>query len=182
MDEYIAFYSLEPTKDKKGVIGAILVTDDLGMPQEFRVTFPVKPTNLQKRLYGDSLHRHIGVTLCGEPLYKALQKKPELLIVSSKQYLPLSMKVDSDVAHIKRIGDAFTVGKEDESTSEKSVRSKSGRFQPIQVYLPSDYDEQKKADSTALLEKYFDGIDLIEPFERIKSALDALSEQDERFR
>ena len=47
MDEYIAFYSLEVTKDKKGVIGAILVTDDLGMPQEFRVTFPVKPTNLQ---------------------------------------------------------------------------------------------------------------------------------------
>lgn len=182
MEEYIAFFSLEPTKDKKGVIGAILVTDDLGMPQEFRVTYPVKPTNLQKRLYGESLAMHIGVTLCGEPLYKALQNKPELLIVNSRQFLPLSTKVNTEVAHVKRMGEAFAVGKDGETTSEKSIRSKSGRFQPIQVYLPPDYDEQKRGSSFALIEKYFQGIDLIEPFERIKSALEALAEQDERFR
>jgi hypothetical protein len=182
MEENIAFFSLEPTKDKKGVIGAILVTDDLGMPQEFRVTYPVKPTNLQKRLYGDSLHVHVGVTLCGEPLYKALQNKPELLIVSNRQYLPLSTTVNSAVAYVKRVGDSFMVDKDGEKTSKQSIHSKSGRFQPVQVYLPLDYDEQKRKNSIALLEKYFQGIDIIEPFERIKSALEALAEQDERFR
>ena len=149
MDGNIAFFSLEPTKDKKGVIGAILVTDDLGMPQEFRVTFPVKPTNLQKRLYGESLLVHIGVTLCGEPLYKALQKKPELLLVSNRQYLSLSTKVNSDVAHVSRMGDSFVVDKDGEKASEKKVHSKSGRFQPILVHFPTDYDEEKRTSSNS---------------------------------
>ena len=182
MEDYIAFFSLEETKDKRGVIGAILVTDDLGMPQEFRVTYPVKPTNLQRRLYGDSLEVHVGVTLCGEPLYKALKNKPELLIVSKPQYLPISTKVDSAVAHVNRVGEAFVVGKDGEKPSEKSVHSKSGRFQPIQMSIPLDYDEQRKGNTSSLIEKYFQGIDLIEPFDRIKSALEALAEQDEKFR
>lgn len=182
MEEYIAFFSLEQTKDKKGVIGAILVTDDLGMPQEFRVTYPVKPTNLQIRLYGDSMLVHIGVTLCGEPLYKALRNKPELLLVNHRSFLPLSTKTTSEVAHVKRIGEAIVVDKDGEKTPEKNIHSKSGRFQPIQVFFPPDYNEQEKEKTTTLLEKYFQSIDLIEPFDRIKSALEALSDQDERFR
>lgn len=182
MEEYIAFFSLEQTIDKKGVIGAILVTDDLGMPQEFRVTFPVKPTNLQKRLYGESLPVHIGVTLCGEPLYNALKNKPELLLVSHRIFLPLSAKVNSEVVHVRRVGEAIVVDREGVTTPEKNIHSKSGRFQPIQVFYPPNYNEQEQEETTILIEKYFQGIDLIEPFDRIKSALEALAEQDERFR
>jgi hypothetical protein len=182
MDENIAFFSLEKTKDNKGVIGAILVTDDLGMPQEFRVTYPVKPTKLQERLYGNSLLVHIGITLCGEPLYKALKNKPELLLVSRRAYLPLATKVNSGVAHVVRIGETIVADKDGEPTSEKNIHSKSGRFQPIQVFFPPEYNEQEQKDTTTLLEKYFQGIDLIEPFDRIKSAVEALGEQDERFR
>jgi hypothetical protein len=181
MKEYIAFFSLEQTRDKKGIIGAILITDDLGMPQEFRVTYPVKPTNLQKRLYGDSLDVHIGVTLCGEPLYKALNKKPELLLVNRRIFLPISSKVESEVAHVKRIGEAFVVEKDGETTPQEKISSKSGRFQPIQVFYPPGYNEQQHEGINALIEKYFQSIDLLEPFDRIKSALEALVEQDERF-
>jgi hypothetical protein len=72
--------------------------------------------------------------------------------------------------------------KDGETTPPQNIHSKSGRFQPIQVFFPPNYNEQEQKETTTLLEKYFQGIDLIEPFDRIKSAVEALGEQDERFR
>ena len=182
MDEYVAFFSLEPTQDHKGQIGAMLVTDDLGMPQEFRVTYPVKPTNLQKQLYGESLMVHIGVTLCGQPLYKALQHKPELLLVSQQKFLPLVDDIEAKVAHVKRSGEAIVVGEAGAESSNQNIHSKSGRFQPVNIFFPHDLNEQGQEEATSVIEKYFQGIDLLEPFDRIKSAIEALADQDERFR
>ncbi|MBC8505898.1 MAG: hypothetical protein ISR58_20285 [Anaerolineales bacterium] len=182
MDEYIAFFSLEPTQDNKGQIGAMLVTDDLGMPQEFRVTYPVKPTNLQKQLYGESLNGHIGVTLCGQPLYRALQHKPELILVSQRQFLSLADEVESKVAHVKRSGETIVVGETGDESPNQNIHSKSGRFQPVNIFFPLDLDGEEQAEITSTIEKYFQGIDLLEPFDRIKSALEALAEQDEKFR
>jgi len=73
MTDTIGFYALLSTTDNKGFVGALLITDDLGKPEEFRVTYPVKPTTLQRQLYGDSLIPHIGIELCGKPLYQALR-------------------------------------------------------------------------------------------------------------
>jgi hypothetical protein len=182
MEEYIAFFSLEPTQDNKGQIGAMLVTDDLGMPQEFRVTYPVKPTNLQKQLYGDSLDVHIGVNLCGQPLYKALQHKPELLLVSQRQFLSLANEVEAKVAHVKRSGDAIVVGGAGNESSKQNVHSNSGRFQPVNIFFPHDLNEQGQEKVSSVIKKYFQGIDLLEPFDRIRSAIEALADQDDRFR
>lgn len=67
----IGFLSLIETEAKDGYLGALLVTDARGIPQEFRCTHPVKPTTVQKSLYGDTLLPHIGINLCGIPLIKA---------------------------------------------------------------------------------------------------------------
>ena len=83
MADMIGFYSLVATSDEKGYLGALLVTDDIGKPEEFRVTHPVKPTLLQRQIYGETLIPHIGVSLCGVPLYEALKNKPSLLLVFS---------------------------------------------------------------------------------------------------
>jgi hypothetical protein len=155
MKDLIAFFSLEPTQDKKGVIGAMLVTDDLGMPQEFRVTFPIKPTSLQQRLYGDSLVTHLGVTLCGEPLYNALRLKPELLVVSQPQYLSLAKNVEAKVAHIKRLGEAIVVDDDKGNAFNKKMHSKSGRYQPINIFFPNNIDDAEVNETTAMVEKYF---------------------------
>jgi len=50
MADYIAFFTVEQTQDKKGFLGAILVTNDIGTPEEFRVTYPVRPNILQTQL------------------------------------------------------------------------------------------------------------------------------------
>lgn len=183
MTNNLAFFTVEPTKDNKGYLGAMLVTNDLGMPEEFRVTYPVKPTLLQRQLYGDSLMVHIGVTLCGLPLQKALKTKPEIYLVSDRRFLPLADEIQAPVVQIERLGEAFAVGtSSDTSPLRKKIQSKSGRFQPLSVLVPASFEETRQQQSLSALERHFQTIDLIEPFERIKGALQALEAQDERFR
>lgn len=185
MSDIVAFYTLEVTQDNKGVLGAILTTDDLGKPEEFRVTYPVKPSALQKQLYGEALYSHVGINLCGTPLYNALRGKPEIFIVSDKRFLPIAQSIDCKVAHLERAGEAFEVGSAGAGghrTERNLVASDGGRFQPLLFAWPATYDETAMRDTKGLLAKYFQMIDLLEPFDRIKGAVKALSEQDERFR
>lgn len=183
MQNNLAFFTVEPTKDNKGYLGAMLVTNDLGKPEEFRVTYPIKPTTLQRQLYGDSLMVHIGVSLCGLPLQKALKTKPEIFIVTDRRFLSLADEIQTPVVQIERVGEAFAVGTgDDTSPLRKKIHSKTGRFQPLSVLVPTSFDEARLQTSLNILEKHFQTIDLVEPFERIKGALQALDVQDERFR
>jgi len=53
----LAFLSLCETLSRDGYIGAILVTDERGIPQEFRCTYPVKPTMIQRVLLYKKYYR-----------------------------------------------------------------------------------------------------------------------------
>lgn len=46
----LGFLSLYETLSHDGYLESILVTDHQGIPQEFRCTHPVRPTNIQKPL------------------------------------------------------------------------------------------------------------------------------------
>jgi hypothetical protein len=184
MNDTIGFYALLQTQDGKGYLGALLVTDDLGKPTEFRVTYPVKPTLLQRQLYGDSMVPHIGVELCGKPLYQALKNRPLLLLVSDTRFLQLSAFVTSLVAQVEGLGETLKVagGSDANQQAPAKLQSASGRFQPIAVACPREYDDQRRAEVLAQLNRFFAGIDLLEPFTRIDAAAKALSAQDEKFR
>ena len=182
MNGRIGFFSLEPTKDKKGYLGAILVTDDLGKPEEFRVTYPVKPTLLQRQLYGESLTPHIGVNLCGTPLLKDLKSDIDVLVVGSVDYLPISKEANCHVVFLEKIGEAIKVG-DDGDTESISLRiaSKSGRFQPISAIFSNSYTEEDQEEVNKQLTSFYEMFDLLEPFERMTGAMEALAEQDPRF-
>jgi hypothetical protein len=184
MNDTIGFYALLQSQDGKGYLGALLVTDDLGKPAEFRVTYPVKPTSLQRQLYGDSMVPHIGVELCGKPLYQALKNKPLLLLVSDIRFLQLSASVTSLVVQVEGMGETLKVAGSSDAIQQAHAKllSTSGRFQPLAVTCPKDYDDQRQAEALSQLNRFFAGIDLLEPFARIDAAAKALSAQDEKFR
>src|SRR5436305_14763739 len=50
---YLAVTAQEPL----GYLGGVLVADEYGLPVEFRHTLPVRPTKLQRALYGSALDR-----------------------------------------------------------------------------------------------------------------------------
>ena len=54
--------------------GGILTTDIETKPYEFRITSPIKPTQIQQILYGSSLKDYVYGELIGAPLIKATKK------------------------------------------------------------------------------------------------------------
>jgi hypothetical protein len=161
----------------------MLITDPRGRPLEFRVTHPVKPSAFQRPLYGDALEPFIGVELCGERLLTRLDHELDLLLVSNRYLLDIREIVPCPVLYLERAGDAIEVEPSAGDTrtwAARSVTSPSGRFQPIAVALPRDWEEDLER-ARPLLEEAFGHVDLLEPFGRISRALELLAKEDERF-
>lgn len=181
MPDKIGFFDLQQTKSKLGYIGALLVTDELGKPEEFRVTYPVKPNAVQRHLYGASLEPHIGVMLCGMPLYQELKHRDELrlIVLSHADYLNLAEHVSCRVVKLARVGEQMSVS--EDATQAMHLKSTNQSFVPISAICPSSYDEEMALDTQLLVERFFNNMDLLEPFDRIASALAALADVDTRF-
>lgn len=180
MSELIGFFSIEPTIDKKGYLGAILVIDDKGIPQEFRVTQAIKPTIIQKQLYGKSLLEYIGVTLCGKPLYNILRVKPVAIIVNQYELVELGAEIDCYLVNVRAIDDTIVINNDIVKESQRII-SLNDEIKPLYPTFPRNYNEEKVKECLNIVTKFTTAIDLMEPFNRIRVALDTLSAQDKRF-
>ncbi|NOZ28515.1 MAG: hypothetical protein GXP39_10750 [Chloroflexi bacterium] len=139
-NERVGFFKLAMTPGQDGFLGALLVTDHIGKPVEFRVTYPVKPSLVQQTIYGASLIPHIGIELCGRPLYEMLETKPSLLLVEDDQFLPLSEAVTGFVARVRRPEQLTELVQED--SEETLLTHPTSRFQPLAIAWPSHYDSE----------------------------------------
>ena len=178
-DTLIAYFSVHDTSDGEGYIGAMIVIDEKGVPQEFRCTVPVRPTDPHKALYGSTLQPHIFNELIGSPLMAALSTRPKCYIVDDKMLLELREYTDTPVVHFEDYGESLSP--DSESTNQHRLDSSIGGFQPITAITHRDYATDYEA-VREQLEDLFNRIDLSEPFERIKTAIKVLSGRDERFR
>lgn len=178
---FVGFMSLKDTSAGDGYIGAALVTDLRGVPQEFRCTHPVKPTVVQKSLYGTALEPYIGVELCGKPLFALLQNKPSILIVESEILLELRSAVSCPVVLVRKAGEAIEVSASGGKRSPLiRIESTSGKYQPLVITTHPAYADDFSS-TRAIVEEAFASFDLMEPFGRISKALEMLAKQDQRF-
>jgi len=179
----IGFYELVASDERNYMLGALLVTDNLGKPVEFRVTYPVKPSLLQRHLYGDSLISHVGIELCGLPLHDALQFKPNLVVVNDKRFLQLGDETDTLVAFLESSGNSLVVENiNDQASVVDKIHSKEGRYEAINVQYPSSYGDTNRKKVREIISELYGEIDLLEPFQRITVAVNTLQKADERFR
>jgi hypothetical protein len=180
----IGFYTVIAKSEEQWLLGALLITDDLGKPEEFRVTYPVRPSQIQRQLYGESLIPHVAIDLCGKPLLQALRKQPDLMVITSKSALPLADYVKGHLILVESAGETLVLQGHDakEQFRDQKIHSPSGRFQPINLAFPPQYLEADRRDAAAKAAKAFEGVDLLEPFKRIEIAISTLASQDERFR
>ena len=178
----IAFFAFRPTNDNQGYVGAILVTDERGIPQEFRCTHPVKPTAVQKALYGKNLESHVSLELCGKPLLEALTTDPVICLVESRELVELREFVSLPVIFLQRPGEVLEeadqsqiVGRDQHlNKSLNGVQQLSAR---CHSQWESDFEKMQQA-----LDQASHYIDLLEPFDRITTSLSILAARDERFR
>jgi hypothetical protein len=182
-ESLLGFLDLQKTPNQEGYLGAILITDLLGIPQEFRCTHPVKPTTIQKPLYGEALEPHIGVKLCGIPLIESVRNKPSLMIVSKEFLLGVRSQSRCAVVFIRRAGEALEIavpGTEGSLSRRSRIDSATGRFQPIIISPHSNFDIDVDY-ARDILEKAFNYLDPLEPFERIAKAVELIGKHDKRF-
>ncbi len=69
-------------------IGAVFITDERGIPLDFRYTLPVRPTKLQKVIYGKSLDYYLKYEVIMDSLLEEVKENtPQLWIVASVELL-----------------------------------------------------------------------------------------------
>lgn len=185
-DKFIGFLQvLEIAPDT--FMGAILVTRPTSVPVEFRVTLPVRPTSIQKSLYGDSMVPYIGTELCGTQLLEAITHDLELVLVSPHYMLGVRPNsaapvifVMNDQAEIPSNGAASDQADSNGTPTAKSWRINSSKNTPIFLTTAPGFAEDYDTTQATVAELAV-RFDLLEPFERINRAIDVLAEQDKRF-
>ena len=181
----VAFLAVHTTQEGEGYIGGILVTDEAGIPKEFRCTRPIRPTATQKALYGANLKPHVFNQLVGVPLILSLVEEAHFCVVAEPVLLQVRDYVDIPVFNFQRYGDVLSVmpaQSDGANTSAQSMRidSEHGGFQPIEATCHRGYESDLEGIED--LSRLFNQVDLLEPFERIAIALKTLADRDGRFR
>lgn len=161
----VGFLGIEYFQDGAIRRGAILVTDTETKPLEFRYTAPVCPENFQAILYGELLDEHIAVELIGLTLLKAIDNKPDLVLVCNELLLGVSSKQDIPTLGISRTDETWTKRGIKAQGLERSYPDQS----PTTVYILEGFVDDLKSIAEQL-QVIFAQRDLMEPFERLKNA------------
>jgi hypothetical protein len=135
------------------VRGGILTTDIETRPFEFRVTSPIKPTQVQQILYGSSLKDYVYSELICAPLIKATKEKLSMILV--KEIFLISMR--------PLISVPVLIARTNNPQTGDGIRAIT--LSPHQNFK----NELSFAETilTPVMKKH----DLLEPFERLKLAL-----------
>jgi len=140
----------------------MLVMNNEGIPLSFKCTEAIKPTAIQRSLYGEKMELHIVTKLCVLPLIQAIKNELEILFVNEQSFLAIREETVIPTLFIQQI--------ENVSYDSQSLVLKSH----------SEYESDKKDifDESIRQSCRFD---FIEPFDRIKKAVAILGKNDARF-
>jgi hypothetical protein len=148
---------------QRGFVGGLLVTNHFGRPLEFQCTTPVQPNRTQQILYGPTLVPFIQSELIGKTLVDKVGVKPDLILTDSQQLLDLREHISIPVACL----DDQVAGESSAEGGESASQISIGRH-TLRFHGAHQSDEQEIEAKSRLIP---DGADLLEPFERVREAL-----------
>ena len=185
----VVYFGMRSTSDDTGQMGAALAVDSTGLPVEFRCSVPVRPSLMQRAVYGRRLDDHIAIDLCGRPLLQALESEPAVCLVEYAALLDLQQDLPLPVFHAWRAdashgavqlhqdaGNGSGAGGTDDVIRIDSPPGSAPVFlrrsphwrQPVEAYI-------------SLLERISAKSDLLEPFDRLTAACQLQCQVDPRF-
>ena len=171
----LMFLASKKFESGKSIRGAFLLTDITTKPVEFRCTNAIRPTTLQTVLYGDILEQHILVELIGVPLINSIRERPHIVLVNEPGFLATRSRVDVPFIQVAK-EESIPVSSAEDEDERQLVHSSSGRFEPI-LLIPHSKFQSDRDQAKALLTDVFEGHDLLEPFNRISTALEQVHQQ-----
>jgi hypothetical protein len=156
----LVFLDAAMFEDGAAIRGGVLITDIETKPYEFRCTSPVRPTSIQRMLYGNTLEEYIYVELIGVPLIKAAKEKPSLVLVQTPLLLRIRPSLSCPVVLVRHNPQQATI----------SSGTGEGELKPIAISAHREFPAEASA-AQAMLTPLLQERDLLEPFERLRVAL-----------
>jgi hypothetical protein len=139
-----------------GLFGGYLVVDALGRPLEFHCTAPVKVSRAQQILYGPTLHGHLHGQQIGGALLAESKAAPAVVLTDHDAMLSVRPHTKLPVALVRPLdgepADGFAIG--------------------ASHVTPHASDATDVATIRDRLAALAAAVDLREPFERIRSAIE----------
>ena len=149
-----------------------MVTDEFGIPKEFKYSEPIKPTKLQHILYGKVLTKYIKIEVLSKNLLSKLENNPDI-ILSKDIDITMSEEMEKEILYISSVA-IDNIKKDIEEIDESELIVKVSQFKGYRVACkdgPKKYIENIKELSKTM--------DLEEPFNRMEEALDYIAENKE---
>lgn len=176
-DVLIAYFAVRKTRDNSGYVGGILVIDSKGLPQEFHSTSPLRPTIAQRALYGRSLEPYAFNELIGVRLLRSLKLNPEVCFVESPELFEIRESSQIPVIHLAEVDNVSP--SDDSMESGIRVSNTRGRTKILVADQHPNFDDLRYIQH--LIETISDSIDLLEPFDRVETALRSLPQSDQNY-
>ena len=151
------------------------------MPLEFKCTHAIRPTAIQKALYGENLRSYIAINLCGLPLLNSIQNKPDLIITNQSFILGIRSSINTPTIYIRRAGEAINISSEGGDRYKERIENEKGNFQPVILNFHSDFHSEN-TQLKKIVNELFAIFDIIEPFDRMKKSVDILGRNDSKFK
>lgn len=136
-----------------GFVGGVLVTDFRTIPLEFTYVSPIRPTTMQRVLYGKTLDEYVMVDAISKKLIEGLAHKPDIVFVDNLNMLPCQRIFEVPVAYISKL-------QQHESTKQISTVTFRGS--------EGSGFEDSISQTISVLEPM---VNLWEPFDRITEAV-----------
>lgn len=156
-------------------IGALMVTNENGIPQEFKYTEPIKPTRIQAILYGGSLERYIKLDVIRAKLFKAISNKPDFMFVDNSDASFLGKCEGVSILMLQRAtfpGLKEPGAVERPKDNELLIRDHENR-DPLRIVCHAE-DTPLLEELQKLVMEISYRFDIAEPLERVDTALQAL--------
>jgi len=143
-----------PQDAASGFIGALLITDARARPLHFAYVTPIRPTTMQRILYGATLAEHVKIDVIAMTLMQGVPVVPTVLFVDAPDLISVRRVVDLPTALLTR-----NTEPQPGTSSLSTLKYDTGT---------NHEDQEVIGQVLAELEPW---IDLVEPFTRLREAM-----------
>ncbi len=154
-------------------VGGLMVTDENGMPLDFRFTDPITPTRLQRALYGGALERYLRADVVAGTLLSSIEVRPTVIFVDDEDLLRLpDASCAVAVVDVTRLPAIGAVGTAKGERPEQSLLQASEGVSPLRVTLADAASMPQVSETLITL---YGHMDALEPSDRVRKALSLIA-------
>jgi hypothetical protein len=161
--------------------GAALVTDSRGIPTDFRYTEPVRPTKIERILYGSALDIYLREDIILDNLLSAVETKPALWLIADEELIGPVQRMSK----LPALAIATSARQPMDQSGQCEPTGESGVFMlqadnisaPLRLTV-SPENISKISQFAQQLTASAEEMELMEPFTRISRALEAVAESE----